>query len=127
MDEIDSFVKASVTNGLSCFVAVGAFEIGMEVLLLRLATNFNRKIYMDDERREFLYHMEFGDDFDTTIQKLRQEVICDPTKAFFHVFPVDQISNEVSCSETSNFICVSLIYGEKICAQYLSKLLSRIS
>lgn len=104
MDEIDSFVKASATNGLSCFVAVGAFEIGMEVLLLRLATNFNRKIYMDDERREFLDHMEFGDNCDTTIRKLCQEVICDSTKAFFHVFPVDQISNEVSCSETSNYL-----------------------
>lgn len=97
-EEIWLYVNANIQNGLHCIVAVGTFEIGMESLLLYLAENFNRKIYMNDERREFLQSMEIGDDDDTTIQKLRRQVISDPRRAFFHVLSVDEISNEVSRS-----------------------------
>lgn len=113
MNEIYDFHEKSRQNGLSHIIAVGTFEIGMEFFLLLLANNFNRKIYMPPDRREFLRRMESGEDSETIVQKLLKEVVEKPSEALIHVVDVDEISQEVGLLKLINstaFECILLIY-----------------
>lgn len=95
MQETSEFKKSSKQIGLSLVIAFGAYEIGMESLILRLAGNIHSKVYMSDEQREFLECMESGNDPDTPVQKLRKICVNVPELAFIHVLPVEEISMEV--------------------------------
>lgn len=94
LNEIHIFKSQSEQNGLSYLVAVGAFDIGMEFFILHLAGNFNCKVYMSEERWQFLENMDPDNDSET-IQKLKQQIVRRPEQAMIHVFEVDQISQEV--------------------------------
>lgn len=94
LNEIHIYKSQSEQNGLSYLVAVGAFEIGMEFFILHLASNFNCKVYMSEERCQFLENMDPDNDSDT-IQKLKQQIVRCPEQAMIHVFDVDKISQEV--------------------------------
>lgn len=96
MAESCEFNKKSKENGLTHIVAIGAFELGMESLILLLAVNFGCKVYMSEERREFLKCMDTGEDRDTPIQRLLEKCVDKPINAFIHVLPVEEISMEVS-------------------------------
>lgn len=94
LNEIHMYKSQSAQNGLSYLVAVGAFEIGMEFFILHLAVNFSCKVYMSEERCQFLENMDPDNDSET-IQKLKQQIVQCPEQAMIHVFDVDKISQEV--------------------------------
>lgn len=95
MDEISRFMDKSYSCGLRVLIAIGAFEIGMEFLMYRIAENFGGKIYMTPERCAFLKCMESDDEPDTLIQKLRKQLVPSPTFALIHVLEVEEISMDV--------------------------------
>lgn len=105
LNEIHIFKSQSEQNGLSYLVAVGAFDIGMEFFILHLAGNFNCKVYMSEERWQFLENMDPDNDSET-IQKLKQQIVRRPEQAMIHVFEVDQISQEVRFFLFSYFVGV---------------------
>ncbi|XP_031627025.1 uncharacterized protein LOC116343223 [Contarinia nasturtii] len=92
--ETGEFSKTSKLNGLSHIIAIGAFEIGMESLILRLVASFRCRVYMSKEQRDFLQSMELGDDPDSSIQKLFNTCVDNPKDAFLHVLPVEDITME---------------------------------
>lgn len=96
MNEISDFKAASESNGLTHLIAFGAFEIGMESLLYRVAENFGQKIYMAPERRDLLECMIKNSDFDSLIRKLKKVLVPSPELALIHVLDVEKISMTVS-------------------------------
>lgn len=77
-------------------IVAGAFEIGMESFIYKLANNFSLKVHMSTERRAFLDHMVANDDDDTMIQNLLRQTVADPEMAMLHILQVDEISYDVN-------------------------------
>lgn len=98
MTETYKFIQSSDINGLSRVIVFGASEIGMEFLIHRLAGNFNAKVYMSPERRDFLECIEtsYMNDEDTPVQKLLKILVKDPDHALIHVLPIEEIAKEVT-------------------------------
>lgn len=96
--EIGHFIDTNRTVGLRSLIAVGAFEIGMEIFLYELAISFSTKIYMPEEQRNFLDQLieksRSGDNSMNFCVELRKLVVDDP-KAMIHVLKVDEIADHV--------------------------------
>lgn len=70
----------------------------MEFLVLRIAENFNSKVYMCRQRRDLLSNMHTTDDtsHDTSVKRLLPRIVTNPADAMLHVLPVEDITLEVS-------------------------------
>lgn len=101
--EIGSFIDTNKSVGLRNLIAIGAFEIGMELFLYELADSFNTKIYMPQEQRAFLDELvdssQHENDMTVILRKLRDHVV-DDQSAMIHVLKVEEITNEVSYTKS---------------------------
>lgn len=113
VDLLEECAKYDLENqrtGLIGMIAIGAFEIGMESLILRLAQALKFKVWMDTKRCDFLEQMlanevstDTDDITDLTIHQLRQQVVMNPRKAHIHIMDVENMHYGVGFS----FIAIS--------------------
>lgn len=98
MNATHEFQNSCKKIGLKEFyvIVLGAFEIGMEWLILRLAENFNSRVYMSATQRAFLENIAIGEDSSAPLQRLCKILVDFPAQALIHVLPVEDISMEVS-------------------------------
>lgn len=104
--EIGSFIDRNRTAGLRNLIAVGAFEIGMEMFLYELAICFNTKIYMPEEQRTFLDELvekSQNENQPTNFCAELRRYVVDDRSAMIHMLKVEEITNDVSQMEFSIF------------------------
>lgn len=104
--EIGRFIDRNRTAGLRNLIAVGAFEIGMEMFLYELAICFNTKIYMPEEQRTFLDELvekSQNENQPTNFCAELRRYVVDDRSAMIHVMKVEEITNDVSQMEFSIF------------------------
>lgn len=97
------YITQNRSTGLSGIIAIGAFEIGMESLIVNLAQTFYLKIWMSDDRRAFLDQMlanerknKRKDVSELPIYQMRKLTVSNPRKANIHVIEVENIHVSVS-------------------------------
>lgn len=110
MSECVKYITQNQSIGLNGIIAIGAFEIGMEYLILQIAETFHLKIWMSERRRQFLDEMMSNGvqadavdsngteiySFDRVISELRDKIVINPRKANIHVLDVENIHPNVS-------------------------------
>lgn len=110
--ECYKFVEKNRVAGIQGMIAIGAFDIGMEHLILRLADVFDVSVWLNELRLKFVRFLEIDncDNVKRVIRPLLRRAASTSSEAAIHVLDVANIHQDVSDLLFFNNFFFSILY-----------------